>query len=243
MPVKNQSTLVQKTLDFLTREILSDRLRPNQKISEVAVSKNLGISRSPVREALRILERDGLVTYEPRKGACVADVTPQEADELYLIHGHLMGLAVKLTCRLMSEKDLDNMEVLVQDLDRSVKRNDRHGFLETRTALENLIVERCLSPRLAHLIEVMGYPSARYRAFHVSVPGYMEEVAKCYGEISQAFRSRDDRKAEMLRARIIEIGRNLLKRFFIEPMAHTARIEQAKTRRVHKKSPTKRAHP
>ena len=67
--------LVEQVVQYLTGEILSDRLRPNQRISELAVSKELGVSRSPVREALRILERDGLVKQARNRGVMVADVT------------------------------------------------------------------------------------------------------------------------------------------------------------------------
>ena len=63
-----QFTLVQRALEFLTKEILSGRLRPNQRISELAVAKKVAMSRSPVREALRILERDGLVIRTPNCG-------------------------------------------------------------------------------------------------------------------------------------------------------------------------------
>ena len=101
--------LVAQVVQYLTSEILSDRLRPNQRISELAVSRELGVSRSPVREALRILERDGLVSQSGNRGVVVADVTPEEADELYLIHGHLIGLAVRLACQRMKGEALTGM--------------------------------------------------------------------------------------------------------------------------------------
>ena len=216
--VDRQFTLVQRALEFLTKEILSDRLRPNQRISELAVAEKLAMSRSPVREALRILERDGLVVRTPNCGVTVADVTPDEADELYLIHGHLMGLAVKLACQKMSAEGLAQMEALIHSLKSAAKREDRQGFLEIRARIERAIAERCLSPRLAHLLEVMGYPCARYRAFHVSVPGYMDKVASCYEGICKAFRKKDELLAEQLRVQIIELGRQLLRHYFIEPL-------------------------
>src|SRR5918992_4970893 len=111
-----KQSLVEKVVEHLTREILSDRLRPNQRISELAVSKKLGISRSPVREALRILERDGLVKQSGNRGVVVADITPEEADELYLIHGHLIGLAVRLACQRMRGVALTSMGELVEKL-------------------------------------------------------------------------------------------------------------------------------
>ncbi len=214
-----KQSLVEKAVQYLTREILSDRLRPNRRISELAVCRELGISRSPVREALRILERDGLVKQSGNRGVVVADITPEEADDLYLIHGHLIGLAVKLACHRMKGDDLNSMGALVRKLKDASDQGDRHRFLEARAELERFIGERSFSPRLAHLLEVMGYPCARYRVFHVSVPGYMDEVARCYEGICEAFRSRDDEEAERLRVQVIELGRGLLQRYFIEPYA------------------------
>ncbi|HEX5021562.1 MAG TPA: GntR family transcriptional regulator [Candidatus Binatia bacterium] len=220
---KNRSTsglkenLVDKAVHYLTREILADRLRPNQRISEVAVCRKLGISRSPVREALRMLERDGLVKQSGNRGVIVADITPEEADELYLVHGHLIGLATRLASRTMKGKTLGDMRNFVDKLRRASEKGDRHGFLETRAELERFICDHSFSSRLAHLFEVMAYPSARYRVFHVSVPGYMEEVVRCYEGVCDAFSRGDDLEAERCRLKIMDIGRQLLKRYFIEP--------------------------
>lgn len=214
---RHKQNLVDKAVQYLTREILTDRLRPNQRISELAVCKALGISRSPVREALRMLERDGLVKQSGNRGIIVADITPEEADELYLIHGHLIGLAVKLACQRMKGEDLSWMGGLVSKLKDAANRGDRSRFLEIRAELERFVGERSFSPRLAHLLEVMAYPSARYRVFHVSVPGYMEEVARCYEGLHQAFSAADESAAEQLRLKIMDLGRELLRRYFIEP--------------------------
>jgi DNA-binding GntR family transcriptional regulator len=212
-----KENLVDTVVDYLTREILADRLRPNQRISELAVSKHLGISRSPVREALRMLERDGLVKQSGQRGVVVADITPEEADELYLVHGHLIGLATRLAGRRMKGETLGQMRAFVDQLCRASQIGDRHGFLETRAELERFICAHSFSPRLAHLFEIMAYPSARYRVFHVSVPGYMEEVVRCYQGICDAFSRGDDLEAEHCRLKIMDIGRQLLKKYFIEP--------------------------
>jgi DNA-binding GntR family transcriptional regulator len=216
---RQKSSLVDKVVRHLTREILADRLRPNQRISEPSVSKQLGVSRSPVREALRILERDGLVKQSENRGVVVADVTPEEADELYLIHGHLIGLAVRLACQRMKGEALGAMREHVKKLRHAADKNDRNAFLESRAELERFVGEKSFSPRLAHLLQVMAYPSARYRVFHVSVPGYMDQVTGCYEGIYQAFCKKDDRRAEELRFQVMEIGRELLRRYFIEPYA------------------------
>jgi DNA-binding GntR family transcriptional regulator len=227
---KQSQNLVEKAVTYLTREILAGRLRPNQRISELAVCGELGISRSPVREALRMLERDGLVKQSGNRGVVVADITPEEADELYLVHGHLIGLATRLACRRMKGEALSSMAQLVDKLRQAAAKEDRHGFLEARAELERYICERSFSPRLAHLFEVMAYPSARYRVFHVSVPGYMEEIVRCYEGVCDAFSRGDDVAAEQFRLKVMDIGRDLLRRYFIEPYAGLKSQSQASDR-------------
>ena len=221
-----KQNLVEKSVQYLTREILADRMRPNQRISELAVCEQLGISRSPVREALRILERDGLVRQSGNRGVVVADITPEEADELYLIHGHLIGLASRVACQKMKGEALDDMRALVKRLRQAADKGDRHAFLETRAELERFICERSFSPRLAHLLEVMAYPSARYRVVHVSVPGYMDEVTRCYEGVYKAFSKGDEIAAERFRLKVMDLGRELLRRYFIEPYAGFRQREQ-----------------
>jgi DNA-binding GntR family transcriptional regulator len=227
---KQSQNLVEKAVTYLTREILADRLRPNQRLSELSICRELRISRSPVREALRILERDGLVRQRDKRGVVVADVTPEEADELFLIHGHLIGLAVKLACQRMKADDLRRMRDLVKLLKDSATKGDRHAFLDARAEVERFIVEKSFSPRLAHLLQVMSYPSARYRRFHVSVPGYMEEVSRFYAQMYQAFCNKDHEKAELQRFKVMELGRNLLRRYFIEPTLGDDSHETSETR-------------
>src|ERR687885_2838985 len=84
---------------------------------------------------------------------------------------------------------------------------DRHGFLEARAELERFICERSFSPRMAHLLDVMAYPAARYRAFHVSVPGYMDEIARCYETVYNAFAKGDAAAAERCRLKVMNVGR------------------------------------
>ena len=72
----------------------------------------------------------------------------------------------------------------------------------------------------------MAYPSARYRVFHVSVPGYMEEIARCYEGVYEAFSKKDDVAAERFRLKVMELGRELLRRYFIEPYGGFKQQEQ-----------------
>ena len=174
-----------------------------------------------------MLERDGLVKQSGKRGVVVADITPEEADELYLVHGHLIGLATRLACRRMKGEALEQHGQIGRQTSSmcGAKRPSRLSRDARRTGT-SLICERSFSPRLAHLFEVMAYPSARYRVFHVSVPGYMEEVARCYEGVCDAFSKGDALAAERCRLEVMDIGRNLLRQYFIEPQSGYKQQEQ-----------------
>ena len=106
----------------------------------MAVAENLELA-SPIREALRILKRDGLITYEPRRGVHVTDIKPQEAEELYLIYGNLMGLAIKLACQKMALPDVEQLETMVASMKATAVKNDRKDFLLRRAHIERFIWE------------------------------------------------------------------------------------------------------
>jgi DNA-binding GntR family transcriptional regulator len=126
----------------------------------------------------------------------------------------------------MKGEALSSMKALVKRLRGAADRDDRHAFLDARAELERFICERSFSPRMAHLLEVMAFPSARYRVFHVSVPGYMAEVARCYEGVYEAFSKKDEIAAERSRLRVMELGRELLRRYFIEPYVALREQEQ-----------------
>src|ERR1041384_6378928 len=94
-----KETCVDQVVRYIQTEIAQNRLRANEKISENPIAKELRVSRSPVREAFRILERDGLIKLVPGKGAHVCEVTPEDACEIFLLRSYLIGLPVGLARR------------------------------------------------------------------------------------------------------------------------------------------------
>ena len=92
----NQKSLAEHIVEDLEQKIIVGILQPGQRIIEEALCKTYGVSRSPVREAFHILESQGFVIREPRRGISVAEITPREAEEIYRIRASLEGLAMSL---------------------------------------------------------------------------------------------------------------------------------------------------
>jgi DNA-binding GntR family transcriptional regulator len=196
-------------------EIAQDRLRANQKIRENQIAKELNISRSPIREALRALERDGLVKLIPGRGAHVLEVTPEDACEIFLLRSYFIGLAVRLATPKLKESDIWQYKKRIKELQRAAKQSDRQAFLEITSAIERFFTHHCESGRLRRFIEMLGNPCLKYRAFLASVPAYMEEVFDFHQEIVKAIEKKDASRAESLRRAISENGRKLIHHYFI----------------------------
>jgi DNA-binding GntR family transcriptional regulator len=213
--VHPQETLVDQVVGHIQMEIAEDRLRANQKISENQIAKRLKISRSPIREALRVLERDGLIMLVPGKGAHVAEVTPEDACEIFLLRSYLIGLAVRLATPSLSEKEVWKYKKWVNELREAAAQSDPPTFLEITSAIEKFFTHHCGSMRLRRFIDMLGNPCLKYRAFLASVPGYMEEVIELHLGIAQAIEKNDPDRAEGLRRTISDKGRKLIEQYFL----------------------------
>jgi len=212
---QQSGTLVDRVVGHIQAEIAQDRLRANQKLSENQIAKQLGISRSPIREALRILERDGLIQYVPGRGAYVNEVTPEDACEIFLLRSYLIGLAVRLATPAMNGKEIWTYRQWIKDLERAAKQGDSQTFLKVTSAIERFFTDHCSSGRLKRFIETLGNPCLKYRAFLTSVPGYTKEIIQFHKRIAEAIEKKNPSKAESLRRAISERGRVLIYKYFL----------------------------
>src|SRR3954467_8981264 len=99
MTLKDHPSLSQRVVDELRRSILTNRRRPGDRLIEDRLSEEMGVSRIPIREALRALAAEGLVDVQPRRGASVADVSTQVARDLVEVRATLEGLNHPLAAR------------------------------------------------------------------------------------------------------------------------------------------------
>jgi len=99
-------TITSRVAKEIGTRIIDGVYRPGMSLREIPLSEELGVSRGSIREALRILERDGVVKIEPRRGASVTELSTDELIEIYQVRSALLGLAAALACERLSETDL-----------------------------------------------------------------------------------------------------------------------------------------
>ena len=171
----------------------------------------MSVSRSPVREALRALERDGLVTLTPGRGACVADLTPEEVDDVYAVRGRLGGLLFSLAARHITEAALDRLDQVVGEMQRVVADADIQRYFLLDLDFEEQVMEACPNKKLVVVWRNLGRPILRFRYFSLFPPGRLPTSFQYHRDLVLAFRRRDGAAADQLVQRTIEAAGRALR--------------------------------
>jgi DNA-binding GntR family transcriptional regulator len=121
---ENSETLTEKIHSSLEEAILEGKLKPNDRLVEEELSRTFKISRGPIREAFRLLERDGFIKIIPRKGAIVQEISTEDILDVYEIRSVLEGLAVRLACAKATDKELKKLEAIYEAMENLRKDTD-----------------------------------------------------------------------------------------------------------------------
>ena len=201
---KVEKPLVEKIRFHLEEQIIAGRLKPRQRLVEEEIAGEMSVSRSPVREALRALEREGLVTLTPGRGACVADLTPEEVDDVYAVRARLGGLLFSLAARHISEAALDRLDQLVAEMERVTSAADIQRYYLLDLEFEEQVIAACPNRKLVAVWRNLGRPILRFRYFSLYPPGRLSTSLQYHRDLVTAFRRRDGATADLLVQRTIE---------------------------------------
>ncbi len=141
LPPVERRVLCHEVLLGLRSGILAGEIAPGTRLLEVPLATELGVSRGPVREALRQLEQEGLVEFFPHRGAVVVGVADAEMDTIYGIRGLLEERAFAKACRVISEEDLDALAETVEKMIEASKAGDLTAVTEHDMHFHGRVVE------------------------------------------------------------------------------------------------------
>lgn len=156
-------TAQEAVLDEVRRFIATGRLRPGQKIVQDALATQLGVSRVPIREALKILEGEGQISYVAHRGYFVNELTLSDMLEVYRIREILEAEAVTIGVPRMTAEDLDRLEKAERDMRDASNDADLVAMTSANRRLHFAIIEACGHPRLVWLIRLLWDASEVYR--------------------------------------------------------------------------------
>lgn len=151
----------------LRQAILKGELAPGERLMEIALAERLGVSRTPIREAIRKLELEGLVLMIPRKGAEVAKISEKSLRDVLEVRRSLEELAIELACQRMDEEAVLELEAAQEAFRRAMKSGDVMKIAETDEAYHDVIYKGTGNDRLVQILNNLREQMYRYRLEYI----------------------------------------------------------------------------
>lgn len=180
----------------LRQAILKGELAPGERLLEVQLADKLGVSRTPVREAIHKLAQEGLVVLIPRKGAEVASISEKSLRDVLEVRLALETLAVRLSCERITE---DNLAILQQEFDafrKAVERDELLDITQRDEAFHDAIYNSTCNTRLVTMINNLREQMYRYRMEYIKERDMRETLVREHLEIMNAIKAGDSEAAQ-----------------------------------------------
>lgn len=157
----DHSTLQEKVTSTLRHAVLTKKYTAGERLVQDGLANWLGVSRMPIREALRCLEREGLVEMLPHKGAVVTEISAEDIEELYFLRSLLEGLTVQKSMYYLTLKDREELEKLVECMDIDITNQDHEKFVKHNHEFHQLLQKGCKWKKIKMLCQELwnGYPA------------------------------------------------------------------------------------
>lgn len=198
MRLENYKPLRELVFQALKEAIIGGELKPGERLMEVQLAEEMGVSRTPVREAIRKLELEGLVVMIPRKGAYVSDITIKDAAEFFEIRWALEGLAAALAAERITDEEIEELERVSQEVKKAAEKTDIEALIEKDAEFHKILFNATRNDRLAQMIKNLKEQLHRFREKSFANPKRVRNTIKEHQKIIDALKSRDAQKAEIL---------------------------------------------
>lgn len=191
-------------LEAIRDAIINGTLKPRERLMEIQLAEELGVSRTPIREALRKLELEGFIVMIPRKGAFVADMTFKDIADIFEIRAALEGLAAGLAAERITDEELEKMERHLVEKADAIARGDMERLVEVDTEFHESIYKASRNDRLQGIINNLREQIQRFRATSLAYPGRMKQSLDEHRAIVEAIHARDAALARQVTQEHIE---------------------------------------
>ena len=151
----------------LREAILKGELKPGERLMELQLAAKLGVSRTPIREAIRMLEQEGLAVTIPRKGAEVAKMTEKDMEDVLQIREALDELAAKIACEQISEEQLEELVATMHEFEESTKTDNVKKIAEADVKFHDIIYQSTGNPKLVNMLNNLREQMYRYRLEYI----------------------------------------------------------------------------
>lgn len=194
-PSMKRRSLHEEIAEHLRSMIIEGELPEGERIDESALCELLEISRTPLREALKVLHSEGLVTIEPNRGARVSTLTAEEFAELFELISGLERMAAELAAERASDAELKKLAQLQQRMEKYFGSGDRHNYFQINQDIHRMIVQMAGNETLAALHEQLLMRASRGRYMAIGTEHRWEESVQEHQALLDALKAHDSDKA------------------------------------------------
>lgn len=188
----------------LRQAILRGELKPGERLMEIQLANKLGVSRTPIREAIRKLELEGLVLMIPRKGAEVADITEKSLRDVLEVRKVLEELSVQLACEKMTEDEIAELKVAAEEFKKALKSTDVTDIAEADVHFHDIIYTASGNQKLIQLLNNLREQMYRYRVEYLKEEAAYPKLIAEHEALIQCIKDREKEEAMKIMCRHID---------------------------------------
>lgn len=192
------SSLREKVFNVIRQSILEGRYKEGDVIRETVIASELNVSRTPVREAIRQLELEGLVHSIPNKETVVAGVSREDVQDIFMIRNRLEGLAGRRAAERITQEELEEMEEVLALTEFYIAKNDIDHINALDHRFHHIIYKATKSKILRHMLSDFHSYVQKTRKESIAAPGRAKQLLEEHTDIYKAIKNRDAEKVENL---------------------------------------------
>lgn len=192
-------SLVGQITEFLKNSIIEGQLKSGQRLVENELQRKFKVSRGPIRESFRILEKNGLLINIPRKGTYVRKITKKFIEETFPIRALLEGFASRIAVSHLKIKDIKEMELALSNMTDAVNKNDFKSYLKYHSKFHEIFIKASGNEMLIEILENLRNQAVWFRYTHLAislVEESFEDLVLVHRKILDCFIKKDEHSVE-----------------------------------------------
>ncbi len=168
LSLENYKPLRDIVFDYMKNAIITGELKPGERLMEVQLAEKLGVSRTPVREAIRKLELEGLVVMVPRKGAYVSDLDAKDLLNVLEVRSSLEGLAASLAAERITDEEIERLKGILEEFQKNIELGDNEALIRLDKEFHDLIFAASRNDKLIQIVNNIQEHVHRFRVRYIN---------------------------------------------------------------------------
>lgn len=195
---ESPKSLVEHIKEYIKEMIVRNEFKPGQQLVEIELEKILNVSRTPIREAFRVLEKDGFIQSIPRRGVFVRKLTRKDVEDNWFLRAHLEGIAAKLAVSNMSPQDLAFMKEATVGMTSAANEKDFENYVKWHDTFHQIFIQACGNSSLIAMVTNLRKHAFWHRLNYLYFSNVYHEVTEVHKQILELFKLGEQGKVEML---------------------------------------------